>query len=121
AVKRPRSIGHGHDVRIVELAIVCTFDEPGADGHVVLAREAQQLVGARTVGHRLGERFEGFARELAYVPVPREAHLGKRDDLDVLPRCLADEMTDASEVVRLVAGSVLKLDGCYSGVAHASI
>ena len=53
------------------------------------------------------------------MPVAREAHLGERDDLHARADGLRHEVSDASEVVRLVARGVLKLDRRDADVAHA--
>src|SRR6185503_5844201 len=95
------------------------LDETGADGHPVLAGQPQQLLAARAFGDWLGERLERFASKLADVPVPGNAHLGERDDLDGGLSGFAHEVSDAVQVVGLVSRLVLKLYGCHADVAHA--
>src|SRR2546428_6594792 len=83
----------------------------------MIARQTQQLLRARPVDG-LRERLERGARELAHVPVAREAHLGECDDLRARAGGLGHKVPDAAEVVRLVARSVLKLDRRHTDVAH---
>ena len=120
AVHCPRPIRHGDQVGIVDAPVGPALEQPRADGHPVLPRELHEVLGARTVRNRLGERLERLARELAHMPVAREAHLGERDDLHARADGLRHEVSDAPEVVRLVARGVLKLDSRHADVAHTA-
>src|SRR5439155_25346930 len=113
-------IRHGDDVGVVDLSLGRALEEPGADRHPVLPGQAQELLRTRSVD-RLRERLERRTRELAHVPVAREAHLGECDDLHARAGGLAYEVPDAAEIVRLVAGRVLKLDRGHTGVAHRDV
>jgi hypothetical protein len=119
AVDREGAVRHRDDVRVVDAPVVAALDESRADRHAILAREPEQLLRARTVRHRLGERLERFARQLPYVPVPGEAHLREGDDLDARVGGFAHEMPNATEIVRLVPGSMLELHGGDADVSHA--
>src|SRR5947207_5579569 len=59
------------------------------------------------------------SRELAHVPVAREAHLRKRHQLHARAGGFGHEVNDAAEVVPLVARSVLKLDCRHTDVARS--
>jgi hypothetical protein len=52
------------------------------------------------------------------MPVTGETHLRKGDYLDAGPGGFVHQISNASKVVSLVTGSMLKLDGCHSNVAH---
>ena len=121
AVHRPAPVGHGEHVAVVDAPVVAALDEAGADAELVLARQPQQLLRARPVGHGLGQQLERLARELAHVPVAREAHLGTGEDLGARMLGLHREVAHAAEVVGFVAGCVLELDGGDADVAHAAL
>ena len=57
----PRTVGRRYDVRVVKAPVLRALDEARPDGDRVLAREVAQLLGGRTVRHRLGERCERIA------------------------------------------------------------
>src|SRR5438477_12934043 len=120
AVEALSPIRHGDDVGVVDLSLGRALEQPGADGHPVLPGKALELLGARSVD-RLRERLERRTRELAHVPVAREAHLGECDDLHARVGGLANEVPDAAEIVRLVARRVLKLDRGHTDVAHRDV
>src|SRR5437762_7108685 len=120
AVHGPRPIRHRDHIGVIDGPVGRALEQPGADGQPVLPGQALELLGARSVD-RLRERLERRTRELAHVPVAREAHLGECDDLHARAGGLAYEVPDAAEIVRLVARRVLKLDRGHTDVAHKDV
>ncbi len=108
------------DIRVVEAAILALLDQPRADGKPKAVRETRQGLNGWTGRNRLGERLDRAPLEVAHMPVAGHAHLGERDDQGAAARSVLRERLDHGEVVRLVAGSMLKLRRRAADHTHPS-
>jgi hypothetical protein len=121
SMARPASVRHGDQIRVEQLPIPRTLDQPRTDRHPMRTGKLEQRSGRGAVGNGFRQRLQFFARKLAEVPVAGDTHLGKGENFHTASGCILHEVADSTEVVLLVTGRMLELYSSHPDVSHTSV